>query len=148
MLTETPNYVCKHTLSSIWIYLKTKVKLNHMWLVNQTVTENGFWIWIHCLTFKINDAYTFKVEVDLRLEMLSDRMHSNLVKIHVFKSDFMPYGCSTNKKHSSNPFNALHRICVQDLPESVICVQEYVRCIYHVCWWGLTVAGNLTISQR
>ena len=64
------------------------------------------------VTFMIDDAFTFKVEVDLRLEMLSDQMDSKLVKVHVFKSDFIPYGCSANKKHSSNPWNTLHRICV------------------------------------
>lgn len=60
----------------------------------------------------IDDAFTFKVEVDLRLEILSDQMDSKLVKVHVSKSDFIPYGCSTNKKHSSNPLNTLHRICM------------------------------------
>ena len=49
----------------------------------------------------IDDAFTFKVEVDLKLEMLSDQMDSKLIKVHVFKSDFIPYACSANKKHSS-----------------------------------------------
>ena len=33
----------------------------------------------------IDDAFTVKVEVDLRLEMLSDQLDSILVKLDVFK---------------------------------------------------------------
>lgn len=49
------------------------------------------------VTFRIVDADTLKVEVDLRLEMLSDQMDSKPVKVRVSKSDFIPYGYSTNE---------------------------------------------------
>lgn len=49
------------------------------------------------VTFKILDIYTLKVEVDLGLKRLSDQVDSKLVKMHVSKSDFIPYGCSTNR---------------------------------------------------
>ena len=46
------------------------------------------------VTFRILDIYTLKVEVDLG---------SKLVKVHVSKSDFIPYGCSTNQKTFAQP---------------------------------------------
>lgn len=76
----------------------------------------------------IDDAFTFKVEVDLRLEMLSDQMDSKLVKVHVFKSDFIPYGCSANKKHSSNPL--------------ILCTGSACR----ICQCKLSVSKNMSVA--
>lgn len=76
------------------------------------------------------DAYTLKVEVGLRLDMLSEQMGSKLVEVHLSKSDFMPYGCSANK-NNIHPTPSLD-LCVGSASISYLCpriCQVYLPCV-------------------